>query len=921
MYKLIYIFLLFFLATTTSLAQQDRYAWKIGLHGGLSNYYGDLSHQIWDLPHQFKQPIKDLNFLSYGLSVEYHVSRSFGLRLLGMKSQFKASDRTYSNNDTYDRALNVQTDLFDASLLGIVYFDNDMVLNSRAVIAPYFMFGGGLTHFETKGDLLSSNNNRYYYWSDNSIRTEDENGANAINAQMIELDHSYETNLRSLRTEGIRYTPITWNVALGLGIKFRLSSRFSLNLEALIRYTGSDYLDDVRGDYRASYNDNFQAYAANPSSINRNTRGSSPEMNDWYTFVGLSVHYSFGQKTYAIRPSIIYTENLGSNFSTSVNTTTNNHVPTTNNVPSSSNQSDTTVQKIITTTTTIKTTTVDTLNKSSSFVSPKIKTNTLERTPVINNPIPKTIVKRILEDSIEEVRPPIVPENDAIDSSRLPVDSLVQNNLPQEAIDSLLRDSISERVNTPYVNTDLDATRLPVDTLTQNRISKPVVTTLVNNKVQPILPKDSILIVNNLNNLSKNTSTDSEKIRLLELQQQEQKYQYELLLQKEKYERQLTELNLQKELKKAQQKTAPNTKEQELEFQLKLEQQKHTNELEKQRLLNQLEVEKNRPSPNTSQKTVELQQQKYEAALKLQQQEYEYKLKIQELQNQLNLEQLKKVERETGINTPREPSNTVIRELNEIKDLVTSSENSTVDTTIINNNIYSGSNRETALNISLQAMQAEKKAFLDEREALLAKVKALEEQLVTSNDTIRIVQKDSIFFDNADSSEGAALLNQQQNLNNSLVTKLAVANQKSVEQQRKIDSLQRTIEKVESEKKNITSELDVFLSQKKGTYVTKIYFDIGKSSLTAQAKETLTTLVYYLEKYPNVKFWVKGFASKTGRTEINERLSAERAAEVADFLKKSDIEGGRIRTTPLGELDSSSPNNELDRRAEVHLSF
>lgn len=928
MNKFIHAFIFLLLTSTASIAQQHRYALKIGLHAGLSNYYGDLSHQVWDLPHQFKQPIQDFNFLSYGLSLEYHVSRSFGLRLWGMKSQFKASDRTYAENSTYKRALNVQTDLFDASLLGIVYFDNDLVLNSRAVVAPYFMFGGGLTHFETKGDLLSADNNRYYYWSDNSIRSEAETGLNAATAPLIEQDYKYETALRTLNTEGNNYSPITWNVALGLGVKFRLSNRFYLHLEALVRYTGSDYLDDVSGAYRSTYNDNFQAYAANPSNANRSTRGSSPEMNDWYTFVGLSAHYSFGQKTYNIRPSIIYTEDLllfsSDNNNTNSSNTSNNSdnqntsppVPT----PSNTTGSDTTVQKIITTTTTIKTVTVDTFDNRSSSVVPNTSVNPLKVSPMLPNQVTKPNTKRLLEDSIRQVQPPINPGTYALDSTRLPIDSLAQNELPQREVDSLLNDSIGTFVGNNKDNNKLDSTRLAINPVVDNKIQKPVVNSVLDNSVQKVAPpiaeiRDSIRLQNK--GITTANPADLEITRTLQLQ--EQKYQYELLLQKERYERQLAELKLQKDLEQEKKKSTPNTKEQELQYQLKLEQQKHASELEKQKLLNQLALEKNRPAADTTQKELKLQQQKYEADLKLQQQEYEYKLKIQELQNQLNIEQLKKANEGTGAINPPAPSNNNLsaqdleRLTNAIQQQNNSASTSNKDTIIINNNTYTQPSYNSEKQEALLQMKAK-------QEALLLKIKDLEKKQTPTKDTVRIVQVDSIFVSTGDSLKLTKQLNEQQRSNNSLAAQLAVANQRSIEQQHKVDSLQALISTIESEKKLVSNKLETFLAQKKGTYVTKIYFDIGKSSLTVQAKETLTTLVYYLEKYPTVQFWVKGFASKTGSTEVNERLSAERAGEVANFLKQSGIQGERIRTTPLGERDSSS-STELDRRAEVHLSF
>ena len=38
-----------------SLNAQHHYGWKIGLHSGLSHYYGDLSQRIVDFPQHFEE--------------------------------------------------------------------------------------------------------------------------------------------------------------------------------------------------------------------------------------------------------------------------------------------------------------------------------------------------------------------------------------------------------------------------------------------------------------------------------------------------------------------------------------------------------------------------------------------------------------------------------------------------------------------------------------------------------------------------------------------------------------------------------------------------------------------------------------------------------------------------------------------------
>ncbi|BDS15560.1 OmpA family protein [Aureispira anguillae] len=814
MHKILSCLLLFSFAINSSFGQQHHYNWKIGVHAGIANYYGDLSHQIWDLPHQFKQPIQDFNFLTYGLSLEYHVSKTFGLRLLGLKSQFKASDRTYTNSLTYNRALNVQTDIIDASLLAVVYLDNGLVLNPTAAIAPYFLFGGGLTHFESRGDLLSANNERYYYWSDQSIRNQDEQGANASTAQIIHPDYQYETALRPLKTEGRTYQPFTWNIALGIGAKFRLSKRFHLHLEALIRYTGTDYLDDVSANYLPNYTDNFQAYAANPSAINRSQRGDSPKMNDWYSFVGLSINYSFGQKTYAIRPAIIYTADL------------------------------------------LKETTTVTTNSTIKDIHVPIEENNA------NNPINPASI-------------PSLPKEDS-----LKTDSLVSPKIDNIALE------------TPPSTVDSNS-------LDSNQLILPIAT--------PIQP-DSVVLKDTLKQQAAPFGERFyiDKIHQLELKQQQQQYDYELKLQQQHYEGKLME----------------------------------------QKLLNELKSEQERPIPSTQQHQLELQQQKFDAELKRQQQQYEYQLKLQELQNALKIERLKKgkdtvsfivpsssspvqVEQVTqSISRPIVHSNKSIHKPPLESSVEISHQSQTPDqqqstkpaTTLSQpSEKIEPSPKPSVFSTSVAQDLAQMQA---ERDLLLLKIKALENQNQTapSKDTIRVLQRDSIFITNDNHTVLADQLNQQQTRNQDLAVQLELLHKKKRAQEHTIDSLNKLLAQVETEKRMVSGELEAFLSQKKATYVTKIYFDVGKSSLTVQAKETLTTLIYYLKKYPTIRFWVKGFASKTGNKTTNERLSAERALAVANFIKQTGVHSDRIKTTPLGEQNSQD-NHELDRRAEVHLSF
>jgi hypothetical protein len=73
------------------------------------------------------------------------------------------------------------------------------------------------------------------------------------------LGKSY--NLRKLKTEGVAYKPFTWAVPLGLGVSYTLNKKLRIGAELGYRITGSDWIDDVSGNYAYSYDEGAKGYA------------------------------------------------------------------------------------------------------------------------------------------------------------------------------------------------------------------------------------------------------------------------------------------------------------------------------------------------------------------------------------------------------------------------------------------------------------------------------------------------------------------------------------------------------------------------------------------------------------------------------------------------------------------------------------
>jgi hypothetical protein len=70
--------------------------------------------------------------------------------------------------------------------------------------------------------------------------------------------------LRPLRTEGKKYSSLTWTVPIGIGINYAFNNKYSLGFSYSYHFTGSDYLDDVSGFYNVGYQD-----AANPKNAKK----------------------------------------------------------------------------------------------------------------------------------------------------------------------------------------------------------------------------------------------------------------------------------------------------------------------------------------------------------------------------------------------------------------------------------------------------------------------------------------------------------------------------------------------------------------------------------------------------------------------------------------------------------------------------
>ena len=238
------ILILFLIGTTLTLAQQDNHGWRIGVGGGYMNYYGDVSNyrvsdklrnafNLWHLNTNrvSRESVESRQspLSSFSFTLERKLTPTTGFLFQYTNGYITGNDRLNLQGDlntanpNFTRGLNFRTQMQDFSVGLLFSTDNDRFLPSNAFLAPYFTVNAGYTQFAVKGDLLDASGNRYLYNPDGTL------------PPTIRQDGNFETDLRQLNTEGSRYSDGAFNVGLGAGLKFRISSVISLHVQSDFR--------------------------------------------------------------------------------------------------------------------------------------------------------------------------------------------------------------------------------------------------------------------------------------------------------------------------------------------------------------------------------------------------------------------------------------------------------------------------------------------------------------------------------------------------------------------------------------------------------------------------------------------------------------------------------------------------------------
>jgi hypothetical protein len=256
---------------------------EIGLLGGVSFYMGDLNP---DMPFRDVRP-------AGGLFYRHNFNDRFSVRAAGHVGYLVGRDASSDVPAQLERNLNFESWLFDFSVTGEFNFFRYEPGSMRNWITPFLFGGVSMFKFNPRADLDGE------MWELQPLGTEGQ-GTTAYPDRQ-------------------KYSLYSFAIPFGIGLKVNLNKTFSLGLEWGMRYTFTDYLDDVsttyadvnvvqaeRGDIARVLSNRTQVFNADigeyvPLTADQlveytgRQRGNSTN-NDWYSFVFISLSMNIKAK-------------------------------------------------------------------------------------------------------------------------------------------------------------------------------------------------------------------------------------------------------------------------------------------------------------------------------------------------------------------------------------------------------------------------------------------------------------------------------------------------------------------------------------------------------------------------------------------------------------------------------------------------
>lgn len=144
---------------------------------------------------------------------------------------------------------NVETTFMQIDMHVKVYLDNNLFINRASKFSPYLFGGVGyIINFTPMADMVDADGRTYHYWEDGSIRDRPKTPDDLGQAQVLQLDRDYETELKEAYTEdgsvGETYDRNAITFPFGVGLRYKFSNAFYADVKATYHWSLTDYLDN-----------------------------------------------------------------------------------------------------------------------------------------------------------------------------------------------------------------------------------------------------------------------------------------------------------------------------------------------------------------------------------------------------------------------------------------------------------------------------------------------------------------------------------------------------------------------------------------------------------------------------------------------------------------------------------------------------
>lgn len=261
--------------------------WSIGMNVGLADLWSDVGTQsivthyanekYWGKPH----------FMG-GLFIRYSAHPALAMRLGGNFGTLYASDEwnktaaesaTSIEDDSYQRYirnLSVRSITWEANFLFEITPRrlNYESLGARKRFQPFLLLGIGYFHFKPQAKYVDrAGNDRGY-----------------VNLYDLHLEGD------GLPSEVYKDAPAKYSlwqmeIPMGLGVKWDIGKRLALGIEYLYRYTFTDYIDNVSGNYIDP-----SLYSHPAMGLSESEAALAAEMADRSWQIDQSLHHNAGEK-------------------------------------------------------------------------------------------------------------------------------------------------------------------------------------------------------------------------------------------------------------------------------------------------------------------------------------------------------------------------------------------------------------------------------------------------------------------------------------------------------------------------------------------------------------------------------------------------------------------------------------------------